>query len=806
MDSMKKYFLSVCRVTSQTIGVRLAQVIHSRDICALVFLAAWHCIYFFPVTLAKGVWYTRDIIGAYYPFAVEYVRALETGRLPFWTPLLGAGFPLLAEGQVAAFYPTRVLLLRLMPAHFALSYEVLLHLIWMAYGMYFCVRGMRLGVTSAVLAGFVFSFSGFALQKIQHIPILITMAWLPWQIFFQDQFQRARRDHRSGAKWFLLFCLAAGIQWLAGFPQIAVMNSITIGLVGVFGGLFWNTPGGTLWTRLKTIPHVVVWTALPLLLGIGIAAIQIVPTMELIPFSIRASDMMNDQFRTSYALPPEFMVQFVLPFAPSDPDETNLEYWGYIGLLTFVLAISAPLLIRNTQTIFYASLAFIALSFTIGALNPVYLLLIQLPVLNMFRMPSRYLLVFTFAAVILAALACQALACRATDASRRGSVGITVLFALLSGTTIWLAYNQRIDFWLKTWQILPLGLGVLAAGILILAWTRRLASADFRVAVIGLVVFDLAAYAAPLVHTIISTTSPAYVTQLPQSLRALGKLNQFERVMTDEYVWPSIPARRSSLFPNTNVPYGIAQAHIGAPLALSKNERYIFNLSPAMFNLLNVRYFLIPLEPRPDTRKTSPPADLRPDIVDNFIEIPSIQVSSLKITGFTEDASQYGDGFVVAELVITLASGESQSFPLRVGTEIADWNYGYTSRTFAPPRGMHSVRAIPAFLRALSRRFDGYVYGAQFHLATDQPVIAVQVLPRIAPAKLTIESVTLIDANGNATSLARLINKGEFTVAYMSDTVAVWENLDVLPRAFLVPCARIIKDSGDLARMHCARL
>jgi len=213
-----------------------------------------------------------------------------------------------------------------------------------------------------------------------------------------------------------------------------------------------------------------------------------------------------------------------------------------------------------------------------------------------------------------------------------------------------------------------------------------------------------------------------------------------------------------------------------------------------MLNLLNVRYFLIPLEPRPDTRKTSPPSDLRPDVVDDSIEIPPTQVSSLEISGFTEDTSPYGDGFVVAELVITFANGEHQSFPLRVGNEIADWNYGYTSGTFAPPQGTHSVRVMPAFLRALSRRFDGYVYRARFYLTTDQPVVAIQVLPWIAPAKLTIESVVLSDANGNTTSLARLIGKSEFTVAYMSDTVAVWENHDVLPRAFIVPCARIIAE------------
>ncbi|MCX7838327.1 MAG: hypothetical protein N2559_02580, partial [Anaerolineae bacterium] len=96
-------------------------------------------IYFWRVTLGQQVWYTRDILGSYYPYAVEYARALVAGRIPLWTPLIQCGFPLLAEGEVAVFYPTRPLLLTLMPAHFALSYEVLLHLAWMVCGMYLFV-------------------------------------------------------------------------------------------------------------------------------------------------------------------------------------------------------------------------------------------------------------------------------------------------------------------------------------------------------------------------------------------------------------------------------------------------------------------------------------------------------------------------------------------------------------------------------------------------------------------------------------------------------------------------------------------
>ncbi|MBI3742304.1 MAG: hypothetical protein HY257_11195, partial [Chloroflexi bacterium] len=108
------------------------------DIRANFFLIAWPLIYFLPITLGQQVWYGTDIIRLFHPFGVELSRALNAGRLPLWTPNLLAGFPLLAEGQIAALYPPNWILFRLLPAHFAISASILLHLAWAGVGMYWC--------------------------------------------------------------------------------------------------------------------------------------------------------------------------------------------------------------------------------------------------------------------------------------------------------------------------------------------------------------------------------------------------------------------------------------------------------------------------------------------------------------------------------------------------------------------------------------------------------------------------------------------------------------------------------------------
>src|SRR5579885_3530310 len=59
----------------------------------------------------------------YRPLKSELARALEHGRLPFWSDKFGVGLPLIAESHVAAFYPPNLILYRLLgvPAAYRLS-------------------------------------------------------------------------------------------------------------------------------------------------------------------------------------------------------------------------------------------------------------------------------------------------------------------------------------------------------------------------------------------------------------------------------------------------------------------------------------------------------------------------------------------------------------------------------------------------------------------------------------------------------------------------------------------------------------
>ncbi|MCI0477630.1 MAG: YfhO family protein, partial [Anaerolineales bacterium] len=99
----------------------------------------------------------------------------------------------------------------------------------------------------------------------------------------------------------------------------------------------------------------------------------------------------------------------------------------------------------------------------------------------------------------------------------------------------------------------------------------------------------------------------------------------------------------------------------------------------------------------------------------------------------------------------------------------------------------------------------GHNFLAQFDLTREgKPlnVVSCTILPVIDPGLLHIERVSFDTSEGKEISLADLQGYGDFTLRYRTNEVAVFENLDVMPRAFLVHAARVADDKSALAEMQ----
>lgn len=773
----------------KTLISNLTRLLCNRDLLLNLFLIVLPLVYFSPITLGQGVWFGDDISKSYYPMGLELSRALARGTLPFWTTGVGAGYPVLAEGQTGPLYPINWFFYKLLPVERAISYGMLLHLILLACGMYWCARAFGVRRPAAALGGLSLSFSSFSLTELLHPNVIQTFAWLPWLILGE----RLVHQLRYRSLGLLLMIGAIAMQLLAGFPQVTFLSLMLFGLWGLYDHL----------TQFKSLRQFLVEIFLelgvPLLAGSAIAAAQIVPTVELIGNSVRSSGL-DISVVGGYSLLPEYLGELLFPYAVFKPTSHTNGYFAYFGVAPLVLAFLAPFLRRNRQTMFLAIFALVTLSFTLGEHNPVFGLLAKYPPFNLFRVPMRYLSLTLFAAALLTCISFDALLARLSDSkSVRGSVALGFLIGSSALVLIIWGRNQSNEFWLATWRVLPLVFLVLTVGLLVWAWVRRVTSQRFAILVIGLVLFDLVCFAFPFFPTIYNIIEPSIARVAPRSLQAIQISTVDGRVFSDESVMAEYPASRNSLMPNTGLIYNKPSALIYTSLALATFNWYINRVSLPMFNLLNVRYYTMALDSRPQGKPLTPPYFLSMDVFDKETAISPTIASAIDMVSFTEWGNNLDDQATVAEVVIHSTNGKTQTFPIRLGNETADWDYELKESS---PGQASVASTFPSFWRPASRTFAGHTYATRFQLDAENEIDRIHVRVLEPDAGFTIQSIKLRDRRGQAVSLAQLTRKNDFSLVYLSDTVAVWKNANTLPRAFIYHIAEIANDAQVIARLH----
>ena len=795
----------------------LFQCLKSWDTVGILVLAGWPFVYFWPIAIGQSVLAGDDIVRMFLPVRLELARTLVEGRLPLWTPDMQAGFPLFAEGQVAALYPLHLILYRFLPINWALSLSILFHLAWFSAGMYVFVRSLGCRSASAFLAGLICGFGGFTVAHIQHLSLLAVASWLPWLGFFQEKYWNARIERKPMAVfWFLLVSLSIGLQFLCGHPQLVFLNLIVFTLFGVlqtFSQLNEQTHENR-WFMVglrRLLPNMLP-NVTAIALGAGIAAVQLLPTTELVGFSIRSAQLDEFSF-ASFSLDPLALARFFVPFWHIGvPTSGNLEYWGYIGILPILLVLLAPWLSRDRRVCFFLGLGLLSLVLALGEFTPVYGWLYHVPVLNQLRAPARFLHLFVFAGAFLAASSFEKLQARLHAWGQRASLMAGGMVVAI-GFVIYLSYSQPLEVWMTWWVWLPIGLFSASAGLILVAWTRRINQATFTILGVGLVVLDLVAFAAPFLAGPDKMVVPSELTPVPRSVRAMDSTQVPYRVMMNRSYYAagmSLATDRAILKPNLALVYQKQSADVYTPLALRRDEEYAEQISPHTLDLMNVRYYLLPAETSiylPNfLNSMEPKFGLTLDVLGQPNTFAPTRVTRIEITSYTDRTENLPDGFVVGELHLLQENDTWVTYPIRLGSETADWAYDGLAMIGEIKHTMPAnVIAFPAYLSSVGRDFQGYKYLAQYEVApanAPRVVKAVTADSFLPEGGLTIEHVSLMDEKNNAISLAALLHRSEFSLAFRSHTVAMWENQSALPRAFIVYEAEVVQDEQMLARLN----
>ncbi len=391
-----------------------------------------------------------DGIAQFYPWRAFAAACWHQGRLPLWNPYQFCGTPFLANSQSAVFYPPN-LLFTLLPVKTAFGASVLLHLTLTGWLMYGFLRAQTVGAgrAAALIGAICWQTSAWQVSWLALPTFLCVSAWLPLALWSVERMTARPTPARAA-----LLGTTLGLILLAGHLQIAFY---CVALTGVFA--LWRghvTLRGHHELSLRWLAG----CALALALMAGLAAPQILPTLELARVSHRAGGAATWAGYANYvrlALPPVNLITLGLSGFFGNP--TQGTFWGVgtnggpsaytenacsVGLLGLGLALLAVVgAWKQPAARFFALAALCVLLLALGTpLNA--LLYFGLPGFAQSGSPARILVLWAFCAATLAAVGAQALLSGA--ASRRavlGTVGVLLgLLALAFGyAAFWIGQN-----------------------------------------------------------------------------------------------------------------------------------------------------------------------------------------------------------------------------------------------------------------------------------------------------------------------------------------------------------------------------
>ena len=365
------------------------------------------------IPLLFGYINAKDSITFSYPYFHILRLAIENGSFPLWSNLLN--YPVFAESQGGFAHPLHYILTYLLPFWLSHNLSLLIHLLIGAIFLYLYLRLIDLSRPSSFIGSLAFITSSQFSMHIGIMPFIEGASYTPLFLYLAHKAEKGKR-----VICYSLLALAGGISLLCGHFQFALMGIIISILYIMFI------------SKLNIIRRIV--SSLIILAGIlAISSIQILPSIQLALNSNRTQENF-DRFYSSYN--PIHLITYFdqtffgeMPHPPAYKTSDNIvlntpndNYWGFgsyfestyfIGLIPFFLAVLAIFSSYETEKKrlkwFFISIILIGIFLALGKYNPLSKLILKLPPLSLFRMPSRYMFLTLISLSILSAFGFEAL-------------------------------------------------------------------------------------------------------------------------------------------------------------------------------------------------------------------------------------------------------------------------------------------------------------------------------------------------------------------------------------------------------------
>lgn len=433
------------------------RVFHASDL--LLSHAPWHADA--PDGFRPTNPLVTDTVNAVVPMREEFRRRALDGDLALWTTYPSGGAPLGTVPDVGNFSPLNLPYL-LTPATYAPGLAKLGELA-VAIGFTFLfLRRIGVGRVPAIVGGCVFAFSGFQVVW-TNWPQARVGALIP-ALFWAVERAVGRRTLAGATP----VSIVLAVMLLEGFPAVAAYAAVAAGAYAIVR--VWLTERSTARGR----PGVVAAIAVAAVLGVGLAAIQ------LMPFADRLSDL-DLAYRETLTehLPARALVTLVVPNAYGSPVDRNyVGRWNYVEVQSFVGATALVLilggLLRPARGIARGARAFLWSAAAVAGIliyagGPLLTLAQQTPLFGS-SLVGRMRSILGFFLAALAALGLEGLmradagprSRRSAAAARLAAAGAGVVAAAAVVRAWQTAEHSGIGSYVRARSILPIVAAILA--------------------------------------------------------------------------------------------------------------------------------------------------------------------------------------------------------------------------------------------------------------------------------------------------------------------------------------------------------
>ncbi|HJX25819.1 MAG TPA: hypothetical protein VJ252_06660, partial [Chthoniobacterales bacterium] len=362
-------------------------------------------IYFFPAVRGHLIISPDDGVIFNIPMRVVVANIIHGGSVPLWNPYMFGGMPLFGAAQAGVLFPLNWFYLVASPA-VATNLMMLSTYALAALGAYLYARRSGATIAGAIATSLIWQWSAFMVAKVGQTNVIQTAALFPWVLWAVDGYGLTGKRTRG-----VVLAVLVALQLFAGHHQTFTYSFLLAIAYAIVMARFSS--------GRERISYL--WAIGLLAAGVAVAAVQLLPTLELLRHSLRATASYD--FFSSFSLPPRFVLTFFAPFLMGGGDGHLFrahyigpafagEYIAYVGAATIMLALVSLLLKPGPRTKFWALVVAVCLPLALGRFLPLdlYKLIYYVPVLNLFRVPARYLMEVEFALAVLAGRGLSAIA------------------------------------------------------------------------------------------------------------------------------------------------------------------------------------------------------------------------------------------------------------------------------------------------------------------------------------------------------------------------------------------------------------